>query len=89
MINVLETLIIGKNIRVAIGGMRLQKIWTSKLAKVFENTSITGTSRSQNGSIKVTKICLKGPFSRNFHGNFGAATDLSLKSLLHIINNYK
>ena len=46
--------------------------------KIFENGSITETSKSQNGSITETKICQKKPFSRNFRGAIGAATDCEL-----------
>ena len=46
--------------------------------KILENGSITETLKSQNGSITETQICPKRPFSRNFRGAFGAATDFEL-----------
>ena len=70
-----------------LDGRGSEKVIRGRGPKIFENSSVTGTSKSQNGSITETKICPKRPFSQNFRGVFGAATDFELcKAIINYIS---
>ena len=70
----------------------IQKLFDSKIVRrrwcenlqIYDNGSITGTSKAQNGNITQTQIWPKSPFSQYFRRAI-----LSFRSLLCTIFDYK